>query len=147
MQTRLQQEKDQVVWLDKNAKWRRGRIRDVVAANEVLIEINAMLSQALTERGATLDDLSQNPAETRDVLDGMPSFDVAVTLKTAYHRDAGHQWTVNDIHDIDALGSTVPYADIVVTDKAAAHHLHVEGVAERCRTVVLSKLSDLPLVL
>jgi hypothetical protein len=73
----------------------------------------------------------------------MPSFDVAVTLKTAYHRDPLHRWTPNDIHDIDAMGSTVPYCDIVVTDKAVASHANQTKLAERLGTIVVSQLSDL----
>jgi hypothetical protein len=49
----------------------------------------------------------------------MPSCRVSISLKTRYHRDARHRWTVNDIHDIDALAVAVPYCDAVFTDKAA----------------------------
>ena len=73
----------------------------------------------------------------------MPSFDVAVTLKTAYHRDATHRWTSNDIHDIDALGSTLPYCDIVVTDKAVASTAAQTGLSDRLNTVVLARVEDL----
>jgi hypothetical protein len=116
----------------------------VVAAREILIEIHDPLSEGLAARGADLADVAPDPDAARHLFDGMPSFDVAVTLKTAYHRDPQHRWTVNDIHDIDALGSTVPYADIVVTDKAVAHHLNARGVANRCGTTVISRLADLP---
>ena len=50
----------------------------------------------------------------------------------------------DDIHDTDALGSTLPYCDIVVTDRATASHARQTGWAERLDTVVLSRLSDLP---
>ena len=73
----------------------------------------------------------------------MPSFDVAVTLKTAYHRNPMHRWAPNDIHDIDAMGSTLPYCDIVVTDKAVAAHIRRTNLAERLNTIVLSQLSSL----
>jgi hypothetical protein len=53
-----------------------------------------------------------------------------------------HRWTPNDIHDIDALGSTMPYCDVVVTDKAVASHANRTGLAERLGTVVLPRLSD-----
>jgi hypothetical protein len=33
---------------------------------------------------------------------------VAISLKTRYHLDGPHQWTTNDIHDIDALAVAVP---------------------------------------
>lgn len=82
-------------------------------------------------------------SDTRKHFDAMPSFDVAVSLKTEYHRDAQHRWTPNDIHDIDALGSSLPYCDVVVTDKAVASHANRCGLAERLGTVVLSRLDDL----
>jgi hypothetical protein len=144
---RLQQELDQVAVFDANPQWRSGRLRDVVAAREILIEINEALYESLADRGASLDDVAPSAEAARDLFDGMPSFDVAVTLKTAYHRDAQHRWSVNDIHDIDALGSAVPYADIVVTDKAVAHQLNARGVATRCGTTVIARLEDLPALL
>jgi hypothetical protein len=110
----------------------------------LLIEINEAMATGLFERGATLEVIFPRLEDTRQAMDSMPSFDVAVTLKTAYHRDPMHRWTPNDIHDIDALGSTLPYCDVVVTDKAAARHVHRTGLAERLGTVVLWRLSDLP---
>jgi hypothetical protein len=44
---------------------------------------------------------------------------------------------------LDALGSTLPYFDIVVTDKAAASHARRTGLADRLGTTVLSRLDDL----
>jgi hypothetical protein len=123
--------------------WRQGRIRDVIAAREVYIEINEILFRSLADRGVGLDDVFGAPEVTRRVMDSMPSFDVAVSIKTSYHQDPMHRWTTNDIHDIDALGSTVPYCDIVVTDKAVASHIHRTGLDKRLGTVVLARLSDL----
>ena len=80
---------------------------------------------------------------TRRAFDSMPSFDAVVTLKASYHRDPRHFWTTNDIHDIDAMGSTLPYCDIVVTDKAMASHIQRTRLSERLDTVVLSRLSEL----
>jgi hypothetical protein len=76
-------------------------------------------------------------------MNSMPSFDVSVTIKTAYHRDPMHRWTTNDIAEIDAVGSTLPYCDIVVTDKAVASHIERTKLSERLGTIVLSRLSDL----
>ena len=116
---------------------------DVVAAREILIELNATLRSSMDDRGAQLLDVFPEPAVARQVFDAMPSFDVAVSLKASYHSDAMHRWTANDIHDIDALGSTVPYCDVVVTDKAVASHLRRTEVADRLDTIVLSSLDDL----
>lgn len=59
----------------------------------------------------------------RTFADSMPSSRVAISLKTRYHRDGRHQWTPNDIHDIDALAIAVPYCNAVFTDKAARNAL------------------------
>lgn len=117
---------------------------DVVAAREVLIEINEALARGLSERGETLENVFSGPERTRAALESMPSFDVAVTLKTAYHRDPMHRWTPNDIHDIDALGSTLPYCDVVVTDKAVASNVVRSKLTDRLGTGALWRLSDLP---
>ena len=62
-------------------------------------------------------------------------------------RSPGHRWTANDIHDIDAVSSTIPYCDVVVTDRAVAAHAQRTGLAERLGTAVLARLSDVvPLV-
>lgn len=140
---RAAQELEQVQRFDRDPRWRRGRIRDVIATREILIEINDGLYKGLAARGATLQLMFPEPEDTRRAFDSMPSFDVAVTLKTSYHRDPKHRWTPNDIHDIDALGSTLPYCDIVVTDKAMASHAKGTGLTERLGTLVLSRLSDL----
>lgn len=140
---RAQQEIEQVARFDADPAWRRGRIRDVVAAREVIIEVNEHLWKGLKDRGVQLEEAFPSPDETLRIWDSMPSFDVAVTLKTEYHRDPNHIWKTNDITDIDALGSTLPYCDVVLTDKAAASHAVRTGLAERLGTVVHSRTSDL----
>jgi len=139
---RARQEIEQVGRFNADPHWRAGRIRDVVAAREVLIEINEMLCRGLAERGSALEDRFDSPSVTRSQLDVMPSFDVAVTMKTEYHRDRNHRWTTNDIHDIDALASTLPYCDVVVTDREVAAVANRTGLAERLKTVVLASLGD-----
>ena len=140
---RAAQETEQVELFNADASWRRGRIRDVVAAREVIIEINSMLWRGLSARGTDLESAFSDPEAARRAFDSMPSFDVSVSLKTAYHRDPSHRWKPNDIQDIDALSSTVPYCDIVVTDREAASHLVQTGVSDRLQTTVLSNISDL----
>ncbi len=142
---RAAQELDQVERFNDDPAWRGERIRDVIAAREVIIEINRMLFEGLADRKASLDDvLDENDIEkTRRFFSSMPSFDVSVSMKAAYHRNPAHRWKPNHIHDIDALASTVPYCDIVVTDKEAASQLMQARVARRFQTTVLSRLEDL----
>jgi len=141
---RAQQEIEQVARFNADPAWRHGRIRDVIAAREVIIEVNEHLWKGLQDRGVEIEDAFPDPRETALAWNSMPSFDVAVTLKTEYHRDPGHVWRPNDITDIDALGSTLPYCDIVVTDKEVASHARRTGLADRLGTSVLSNLADLP---
>ena len=138
------EEAAQAARFNQDSRWRRGRIRDVIAAREIAKEINEILAKALHERGGSLEDLAPDIEGRRKVFDAMPSFDVAVTLKTEYHRNPHHRWTPNDIFDIAALATTLPYCDIVVTDKAIASHATQTGLAKRLNTVVLSDLADLP---
>jgi hypothetical protein len=141
---RAEQELEQVRVFNADPDWRRGRIRDVIAAREFMIELNGLLAEAAVARGITeLADLFSSPEEARPFFDSMPSTDVSITLKTAYHRDPNHQWRHNDIHDIDMLAITVPYCDVVVTDRAVCHHVNATGLASRCETVALYKLDDL----
>ena len=140
---RLQQELDQVARFNAEPEWRRGRIRDVIAAREVIIELNEKLTRGLIARGTNHGGLFADEEAAQRAFDSLPSHDVAVSMKAAYHRDPLHRWTANDIHDIDALGSTLPYCDVVVTDKAAASHATRTGLADRLGTTVLSRLGDL----
>lgn len=140
---RARQEVEQVTRFDDDPAWRRGRIRDVVAAREILVELNDLIVQGLADRDAEWADLIPN-GEARRWMDSMPSFDVSVTLKTSHHRNPSHHWTANDIHDIDALASTLPYCDVVVTDRAMCSHVTRTGLAERLGTTALSSLAELP---
>ena len=138
------EEAAQAARFNQDSRWRRGRIRDVITVREIANEIKEILTKALHERGVSLEDLAPDIEGRRKVFDAMPSFDVVVTLKTEYHRNPNHRWTPNDIFDIDALATTLPYCDVVVTDKAIASHATQTGLAERLNTVVLSDLADLP---
>ena len=136
-------EENLVGLLNQNSRWRRGRIRDVVAARHMAHEINEILYKGLRERNVPLERLAPNIDGVREAFDSMPSFDVTVTLKTEYHRDPNHSWTPNDVCDIQALAATLPYCNVVVTDKAVVSMIARTGLADRLNTVVLRSLDDL----
>ena len=130
--------------LNDDPKWRRGRLRDVVSAREVLIQINSILKRGCDARGiGSLQNLFPPVTDTRRVFDAMPSFDASVTLKTSLHKNSRHRWTSNDVHDLHALALTLPYCDIVITDRAMASQAVQTRLASRFNTIVLSHLSDL----
>ncbi len=72
MDQRARQEIDQVARFDADPRWRKGRVRDVVAARELMIEINESLSQSLSQRRATLDSLFPNYGDASGVFDAEP---------------------------------------------------------------------------
>ena len=129
--------------------WRKGRLRDVITARELVLETNEAFSAVLDQQGLTVDDVFDNSGtpsairHNRCITDAMPTFDVAVTLKASYHRNPNHPWTRNDIFDIDAMSTVLPYCDVVVIDKEMTSHVDRTSLAGRLDTKVLSSLDDL----
>ena len=131
--------------LDSEPRWRRGRLRDLVSARELLNHINSILERGCNERGVgSLESLFPSVNDARAAFDSMPSFDVSVTLKTSIHKNSNHRWRNNDVHDIHALAVAIPYCDIVVTDRAMVSQAVRSKLARRLNTVVLSDLYQLP---
>ena len=130
--------------LDEQPRWRRGRLRDAVSVREVAFHINEIVRVSANARGLeAFDDIFRGVEAPRRAFDAMPSFDVAVTLKTAMHRNAQHPWTNNHIHDIHALASTVPYCDVVLTDREMAALIRRCKLDQCFETTVLNNLQDL----
>jgi hypothetical protein len=147
VEDRAAQERAFKAILDADPHWRRGRLRDLVSARELNIEFQNILPRALQERGLTLADAITSEESARAFVGSMPSTEVSIELKTAWHRNGERNWIVNDIDDIDAMALAVPYCDVVVTEKACRHILAAAGLPERMGTAVLHKLTDLPNVL
>lgn len=134
--------------LDEESRWRRGRLRDAVSAREILFHINDTLKTAANARGVhAFEDILRGAENPRRAFDAMPSFDVAVTLKTAFHRNGRHQWRNNHIHDIHALASTLPYCDVVLTDREMAAQVRRSKLDRRLGAIVLHDLDDLSALL
>ena len=66
-----------------------------------------------------------------------------LTIRTMYHCNAQHSWSINDIYDTDALCSALPYCDFVLTDKAVAAQVTASGLATRLGTTVSHRRPDL----
>ncbi|WP_158819905.1 hypothetical protein [Granulicella sp. S156] len=146
-ESRAEQEREFKKILDSDPKSRRGRLDDFVSARELIIEFQDILPRSLKERGIALTDVMQDPESGRRLVRSMPSTDVSIVLKAAWHRNRQRTWTVNDIYDIDALALATPYCDVVVTEKACHHILTTAKMAERMNTSLLQHLADLPAVL
>ena len=124
-QSRLDYELALAGRLNEEPELRRGRLRDLVSAREVAHEWLGLIQRVLDIRAPSRPVPSVADGEhMRRLLSSMPQTQVAISMKTRYHRDAGHQWTTNDISDIDALSVAFAYCDAVFTDKAARSALH-----------------------
>lgn len=117
-QSRLAFELDLSERLSRDPRWRRGRLRDVVSAREVAHEwldtVNRVNELRAREGKRQLD----GDDEARRLLSAMPHSQVAISIKTRYHRNPKHRWDSNDITDIDAASVAYAYCDAVFTDKA-----------------------------
>jgi hypothetical protein len=140
---RAAQERELTPMLDAETRWRRGRLRDVVAARELCTEFQDMLRRALAERQLALTDVISDQESARKLARSMPSTEISIELKTAWHRNRDKNWTANDIYDIDAMALAVPYCDIVVTEKACHHALTTARLGERMHTALLRDLNEL----
>jgi hypothetical protein len=146
-ESRALEEQDQVVRFNADDRWRRGRIRDVILARELVIELFDMLNEALAVRSLQRSLLDGDRGRARSLVRSMPSSEVSTELKVAAHRNAQTNWTPNDIIDIDAMSLSVPYCDVVVTEKRACHTLRSAKLDVRMNTVILDRLADLPAAL
>ena len=132
---------------DSHPNLRVGRTRDAITAREAIIEIGDIFNEGFEHRGgigAAEEFFSVERDELTARYDLMPSFNVSVTLKTSLHRDANHKWRNNDFYDIGALALTIPYCDVVLTDRSMLSHVDRHNLPQRYGTVVLSRLDDLP---
>jgi hypothetical protein len=79
--------------------------------------------------------------------DAVPSMRIAVDLKVQLFRNPAKPWSMNSIHDIDALSIAMPYCHVVVPDREMASLLARSGAGPRYGTKVITSLSGLPGVL
>jgi hypothetical protein len=119
-------------------------LRDVIAARELCCEFRDILPRILAARQFVLRDVISGPEAGRKFVRAMPSTEVSIELKTAWHRNRDKTWTANDMYDIDAMALAVPYCDIVVTEKACHHELTTARLGQRMHTALLRKLEELP---
>ncbi|TCN40504.1 hypothetical protein EV644_106433 [Kribbella orskensis] len=118
--SRLAFELDLSAYLADDPKWRRGRLRDIVSAREISHEWLDAINDVKGQRVRAGRPLFDPPDDDmRRFMAAMPHTQVAISMKTHYHRDPAHRWTTNDIVDIDAMAVAYAYCDAVFTDKAA----------------------------
>jgi hypothetical protein len=118
-QSRVGWELDTERVLNSDPNWRRGRLRDVIAAREIVHEWGDLFARLRVERlKSGLPAFDPSDDEIRTFLGSMPHTQVAISVKTRYHKNPRHKWTPNDISDIDAVSVAYAYCEAVFPDKA-----------------------------
>lgn len=141
---RAQEERNQVGVIDTDQRWRRGRLRDIISAREILIDHFDALNEGLRARGVSPDDqVFSSRQAIRQFTRSMPSTEVSIEMKTQYHRNRSTTWNSNTIFDIDAMALSVPYCDAVVTEKNACATMRRVGIAERMHTALMRRPDEL----
>jgi hypothetical protein len=118
LDARAKREVGQMAAIDTDPSYRDDRLRNVINAAEAYHELNEYLKAGVDRSGLDPLELFPTPEDARSFSEGLPSVRVAVSLKTHCHKNRQHNWTTNDVHDIDALAVAMAYCDAVFADKA-----------------------------
>jgi hypothetical protein len=115
--------------------------------HEYLNTFNAILNEYRLDLGRLFAGDPRVPGSMRaDMMrlsDMIPTMRVAADMKLEVFRNPQRKWTVNMMHDIDALSLAVPYCHVVVPDKDAADLLRRSRAHTRHGTRVLTRLVEL----
>lgn len=120
----------------------RGRLRDVLIADIVTSlfgTINDVCSRAGVSSYALFFDHPEHatpPEAMRAFIAELPAGEAFVTLRERKHRDATHPWEQHDRVDLQSLAATLPYVDVIVTERRWAHLCRASGLARRYETSV-----------
>jgi hypothetical protein len=120
------------------------RPMDAICARQFYYDIGDNYARALIGAGFTEGTPFQNKADITDFLMALPSRKVVTMMQFHYLKDVHRDWTINDLRDIAALSTAIPYCDVVVTDKKAC-----DTAVNRARldkefgTAIFSSLADL----
>ena len=140
---RASQETEQALRFDQNREWRKGRTRDVVAARHVVVEPHNMQSGTCGARDRTRSRVARPrrsaKVRRRDAIGGRIS-------KPPYGSTQRRDATVDHeryFRFFRCASPTVPYCDVVATDKRCAHMLTATNCSARFGTTIASNPEEL----
>lgn len=135
-------------WSERIGQYRGShQLRDLVIARHLSLELLDMLTSELMARDLTLDQILTNPTTGRAFVLSMPASAVMVSLVAQYHQDPNKIWRQNDIYDIEALATAVPYCDVVFTDAAARDALLRRNLNTAMNTALPRRPSELTAIM
>ncbi len=122
----------------------KGRLEDILWARELYWELGAELPATLAKANLSIDSFFWKGKDwIADLLKDMPSLAVDRALRRQTLKNGSRPWSTNDQRDLDHLSISVPYCDIVVTEKHAVDALKRAGLDSRLNTKLLTDLSEL----
>lgn len=141
---RATQEDELAELLSKNPKEKK-RLSNIVAARYLYWEMFDDLHDLLLELKIDRDEFIAVGIEgiTKIVKD-IPTANVATTILELNFKNINRPWQKNDIHDLDALVVSVPYCNIIATDKHNATQLNRNNVDEIFQCSITSNLLEIP---
>jgi hypothetical protein len=143
-ESRVAFERDTARRLNENPRWRRGRLRDFVAAREFSHEWLEMFAKIQVSRmRSDQSNFDFTGDQMRALMSAMPHVQVAVSMKTRFHQNSDHFWTANHVTDIDAMSVAYAYCDAVLTDKEARNALLASPELRRLGTYVPRRVAEL----
>ena len=94
---------------------------DAICARQFYVDIEENFVRARISAGyaTTLPPGLRDREQMTAFLMSLPSRRVAVMIQYHYLKDVERDWNINDLRDVFALSSAIPYCHIVVTDKKA----------------------------
>jgi hypothetical protein len=94
---------------------------DAICARQLLVDIEENFVRARISAGyaKTRPPYLRDREQMTDFLMSLPSRRVATMIQYHYLKDVERDWDINDLRDIFALSSAIPYCDMVVTDRKA----------------------------
>lgn len=124
------------------------QLRDWLAASEV-VDILDPLNETFERAAITkAESPSLETADgLTDLLLDLPSRAVVYELRRLRHQNPRTKWRAGDLEDLSALGTTIAYCDVVVTERQWCHLGRQSRLDERFQTKILSDLRELPAVL
>ena len=129
----------------------RARLEDFLMTQE-LIALNETINVMGFWHGADTNRLMATwlevgPEFGRELLHSIPTAWCVYVLRLAKHRNPQWKWQQHDLTDMAALSASVPYCDIVVTEKQWVHAFRSAKADARFGTKLLAKLTDLLAIL
>lgn len=122
----------------------RGEQERTIAALE-LSSLLHLIMPALVRAGITEDAFfALGPEGLTRLILLMPWRGAGLTLSQRRHRDTDQAWTPNDLNDIAYLTLGLTYCDILVTERQWVHRIRAAHLDERCDTVVIADVGELP---